>query len=211
MNLILVILIIFILVEIPISIGMGLIFKKINLEFKKGIIPFLNKIELIKHYRLPMYHLILIFIPIIGLYTNYEIYKMICKQTKKEFMYVLELTFFPFIYNIILGLELKEQNEKNIDNYFEDQKNLYQKEPKEKKETKDEYVWKPIKKTKANNVYKASRNKTINKKNKNEEIIDNKKEIEGIKKTKHNTKICPKCGAKMMENAEICFLCGTKF
>lgn len=184
MNLILVILIIFILVEIPISIGMGLIFKKINLEFKKGIIPFLNKIELIKHYRLPMYHLILIFIPIIGLYTNYEIYKMICKQTKKEFMYVLELTFFPFIYNIILGLELKEQNEKNIDNYFEDQKNLYQKEPKEKKETKDEYVWKPIKKTKANNVYKASRNKTINKKNKNEEIIDNKKEIEGIKKNK---------------------------
>ena len=67
MKTLLILLLIFILLEIPISYGMGLIFKKLGLDFKKGIIPFYNKIILIKQYELPQYHLILIFIPLVGL------------------------------------------------------------------------------------------------------------------------------------------------
>lgn len=214
----LIILIFFIIFEIPISLGMGLIFKKMKLDFKKGIIPFYNKIILIKYYRLPQYHLILTFVPLIGLYTNYIINEKMCKQYNKNIVYALQLTFMPFIYNIFLGLELKETKEdESIDNYFEDQKNLYQKT--EKKETepieKDEYVWKPKKINKSTTVYKASRNNlsarvNINKKT-NDQIIDNK--VNDKQKRKNNNeeaKNCPKCGAKMALDAEICFLCGTK-
>lgn len=213
MKIILVLLVLFIIFEVPTCIGMGLIFKNIKLDFKKGIIPFYNKIILIDKYKLPAYHMTLIFIPIIGLYTNYLIYKRICKTYNKEFLYVLELTFFPFVYNIFLGLELKSTTQQS--NYFEDQKEMYnQKETSEEpiKENKDEYIWKPKQTQESDTVYKVSRNNLNSKVNislvKNNEIIDNKKTIN--KKEKANQKICPKCGTKVSENTEICFVCGTK-
>lgn len=212
MKIILVLLILLIIFEIPICIGMGLIFKGIKLDFKKGLIPFYNKIILIDKYKLPAYHMTLTFIPIIGLYTNYLIYKRICKIYDKEFLYVLELTFFPFIYNIFLGLELKSKiTEEN--NYFEDQKQIYnQKETSEETiENDNKYIWQP-KQNESDTVYKVSRNNLNSKVNvalvKNNEIIDNKKIIN--KREKANQKICPKCGTKVSENTEICFVCGTK-
>ena len=209
MQILLVILILFIIFEIPTCIGMGLIFKKIKLEFIKGIIPFYNKIILIKKYGLPQYNLILIFIPLVGLYTNFCIYKKLAKIYNKNIIYVLELTFLPFIFNIFLGLEIKEQEEQ-ISNYFEDQKNLYEKE--EKQDSKDEYIWYPKQKIKSDTIYKASRNKLNAKVNiniqKNDEIIDNKQQIKKIEKS--NTKICPNCGTKVSETREVCFVCGTK-
>ena len=48
MKTLLIVLLMFILLEIPISYGMGLIFKKLGFDLKKGIIPFYNKIILIK-------------------------------------------------------------------------------------------------------------------------------------------------------------------
>lgn len=212
MKLILAMLIIFIIFEIPTCIGMGLIFKKIKLDFKKGLIPFYNKIILIEKYRLPQYHLILIFIPIIGLYTNFCIYKELTKPYKKNIIYILELTLLPFAFNILLGLEIKEQEQEQIENYLDDQKNIYEDDELPKEETKDEYIWFAKPKIKNNTIYKASRNNlnakvNINIKN-NNEIIDNKNKTNNKEKT--NTKICPKCGTKIPENTEICFICGTK-
>ena len=80
MEILLVFLIIFIIFEIPTCLGMGLIFKKKNLDFKKGIIPFYNKIILIKHYKLPQFHMLLTFIPIINMFTNFCIYKKLAEQ-----------------------------------------------------------------------------------------------------------------------------------
>lgn len=199
METVLIILIIFILFEIPTCIGMGLIFQKMNIEFKKGIIPFYNKILLIKKYKLPQYHLILIFIPIIGIYTNYVIYEKICKEYNKDFLYLLELTFFPFVYNIFLGLELKQKEE------------IVENTNKIEPEKKDEYTWQPRARIKSNTVYKATRN-NLNEKvdiqiNKNE-IINNK--ITTNQKEKKDTKPCPNCGTKVSNNAETCFVCGTK-
>lgn len=213
MRIFLIILVLFIIFEIPTCIGMGLIFKKKKLNFKKGIIPFYNKIILINYYKLPQYHLILIFIPIVSIYTNYLIYSKMCKEHNKEFLYILELTFFPFIYNIFLGLELKEKgNYTQVDNYFEDQKNLYETRGEKQEKIEDEYVWYPKKINKSNTVYKASRNKLNARVNinleKNNNIIDNKK-----KKTKineNNTKICPNCGAKISDDTKVCYICGTK-
>lgn len=210
MKILFVIFIIYILFQIPTCYGMGLIFKKMKLDFKKGIIPFYNKIILINYYKLPQYNLILMFIPLIGLYTNYLIYQKICKQFQKEFLYIIQLTLFPFIYNIFLGLEIKPQEE-NINNYFEDQKNMYTKESKKIKETKieDEYIWKPRQIEKNNIVYKASRNNLNSniKLEKNQNIIDNKKET---KKQNENQIICPQCKARMASDAKVCFLCGAK-
>lgn len=214
----LVTLLILLIFQIPTCFGMGLIFKKMKLDFKKGIIPFYNKIILIKYYKLPKYHLILIFIPIVSLYSNYCVYQKMCKQFKKEYIYILQLTFFPFIYNIFLGLELKEPEEREqIDNYFEDQKNLYEK-PGEEKEIKkineDEYIWQPKKIYKSKTIYKASRNNLNAKVNinrtRNNDIIDNKNNNQE-KNKKDDAKTCPKCGALMANDATICFLCGTKF
>lgn len=202
MQLVLVLIIIFIIFEIPTCFGMGLIFKKMNLDPKKGMIPFYNKMILINKYKLPSYHITLIFIPVIGLYTNYCMYSKICKEYNKDKLYVLELTLFPFIFNIFLGLELKQEG---IDN-SEEKKDLNE------KEIKDEYIWYPKQKEKSDTIYKASRNNLNAKVNitiqKNNEIIDNKRQI--IKKEKTNTKICPKCGTKVPETSEICFVCGTK-
>lgn len=210
---------IFLIFQIPTCFGMGLIFKKMKLDFKKGIIPFYNKIILIKYYKLPQYHLILIFIPLVALYSNYYIYQKMCKQFKKEFLYILQLTFFPFIYNIFLGLELKEiEQSEQIDNYFEDQKNLYEKseaseEPNKIKE--DEYIWQPKKIDKNKTIYKASRNNLNAKVNiqrtNSDEIIDNKINNNRPRKKNDNSKLCPKCGALMTKEATVCFLCGTKF
>ncbi|MBP3920296.1 MAG: zinc ribbon domain-containing protein [Bacilli bacterium] len=215
MNLLLVIFVLYIVFEIPICFGMGLIFKKMNLDFNRGIIPFYNKMILIKYYKLPMYHLILIFIPIVGLYTNFVIYSNLCKQCNKNFMYIIELTFFPFVYNIFLGLEMESKGVEAIDNYLEDQKSLYEKGNSDKISVdKDEYVWRPEKKIKSGSVYKATRNNVSAKVNikpkSSNNIIDNKKQIDGVKK-EHDTKVCPKCGAKMSKDASVCFLCGTKF
>lgn len=206
MDPIMILIIVLVIFEIPTCLGMGLIFKKMNLDFNKGIIPFYNKIILINKYKLPAYHLTLIFIPLIGLYTNYVIYSKICKEYNKDFLYVIELTFFPFVYNIFLGMELTqkiEENETNSDN---------QTKIKEKEEKKDEYIWYTKEKIKSDTVYKATRNNlnaTVNiKLNKNDEIIDNKNTT--MKKTKENETKCPNCGSKVSKNADICFVCGTK-
>ena len=205
-----ILLLMFILLEIPISYGMGLIFKKLGLDFKKGIIPFYNKIILIKQYELQQYHLILIFIPFIGLYTNYLIYKKIINKYNMDKSYIMQLTLFPFVYNIFLGAELKQETPKEkIENYFEDQKNIYDIDLPEEEEKKDEYVWHPKKNIKSNVVYKASRNNLNAKVNiENNEIIDNKKNKE---KEINDTKICPNCGAKVKSKANTCYVCGTEF
>jgi hypothetical protein len=205
------IIIIFIIFEIPTCIGMGLIFKKEHMDIKKGIIPFYNKIILIRKYNLPQYYIILIFIPIIGLYANYEIYKKMTEKYNKNIVYVLELTFLPFIYNIFLGLEIKQQEE--IENYFEDQKEIYNLKDRNtsQEKPKDEYIWFPKQKIKSDTVYKASRNSLNAKVNvsikNNEEIINNNKN----KQTREtNKKICPNCGNKISANAEVCYICGNK-
>ena len=159
---------------------------------------------------MPKYHLILIFIPIIGLYTNYCIYSIIAKKYNKNIIDILELTFLPFIFNIFLGLEMK-QKEENIDNYFEDQKSLYTQSEEKKEEPKNEYIWYSKPKQKNNTIYKASRNSLnakVNIKTKdNNEIIDNKKQE---KKESENIKLCPNCGTKLSENTQVCYVCGTK-
>lgn len=210
MRLILVFLIIYIIFEIPISIGMGLIFKKLKLDCKKGLIPIYNRLILIKYYKLPKYHLALAFIPLIFLYTNYLINEKLTKQFNKDLLYIIKLTLLPFIYNIFFALEIEEPQQENIDNYFEDQKNIYKKEDVKKEEVKDEYIWQPKKIEKSNTVYKATRNNISAKvnieKTNNTDIIDNKKD----KKLKQDIIECPKCHAKLKEDVEICFLCGTK-
>ena len=212
MQILLIILVIYILLEIPTCFGMGLIFKKINLDFKKGIIPFYNKIILINKYKLPQYHLILIFLPLIGIYSNYVIYDKLCKTYNKDSSYVLQLTLFPFVFNIFLGIELQQQKEKEqINNYFEDQKNIYDIDLPDEEEKKDEYIWYPKQKIKNDTVYKASRNNLNAKVNlnmkKTNEIIDNKKQLQN---KKNYTKICPKCGTKIPSDIEVCYVCGTK-
>lgn len=208
MKTLLIILLLFVLLEIPTSYGMGLIFKKLGLEQKKGLIPFYNKIILIKQYNLPQYHLILIFIPVIGLYTNYIIYKRIIKNHELDNSYIMQLTLFPFVFNIFLGTELKQEE---IKENTEKEKNIEEIEE-DKEETKDEYVWHPKKSMKSDVVYKASRNKlnakvNINIEN-NDEIIDNKKNKK--EKEIENPKICPNCGAKNKSKSDTCYICGTK-
>ena len=198
-----VIIILYLLLLIIEQIGWGLIFKKMGFHFYEGIIPFYNKIKLMNYYKIPEYNIVLVFIPIVDIIIKYLIYKNICKQYHKEKLYVIELTFFPFIYNFFLAFEIKSDK---TDNYFEDQKNIY--EMKEKNEIqKDEYVWHPKKENVYNGIYKATRN-NINTKitlEKNNDIIDKK-----IIKEKKNTKVCPNCGAKIGIKEEVCYICGTK-
>ena len=196
--------ILFIIFEILSCLGMGLIFKKMNLGFIKGIIPFYNKLILIKKYTLPPFHFLLVFIPLISIYTSYKIYKKICEQYNKDSFYAVELAIFPFVYNFFLGLELpqEKQEEKEIKNEETEE------EPKKIEE--DIYTWHPKEMLKSNTVYKASRNnfggKVNIKLNDNNEIIDNKKPS---KKQKENKKECPNCSAKINESAKTCTVCGT--
>ena len=213
MKILLIFLILFMLFEIPTCLGMGLIFKKKNLEFKKGIIPFYNKIILIKYYKLPQYHMLLIFIPVINIFTNFCIYKKLAEQYKKGFIDILELTFFPFVFNIFLGLEINQETEEQKDDFFENQNELYNKNETEEEinNQKEEYNWFPKQKIKSDTVYKASRNSLNAKVNinikSNNEIIDNK---DINQKENSNLKTCPKCGTKIQKDAETCFICGTK-
>lgn len=196
--------ILFIIFEILSCLGMGLIFKKMGLGFIKGIIPFYNKLILIKKYTLPPFHFLLVFIPLISIYTSYKIYKKICEQYNKDSFYAVELAIFPFVYNFFLGLELpqEKQEEKEIKNEETEE------EPKKIEE--DIYTWHPKEMLKSNTVYKASRNnfggKVNIKLNNNNEIIDNKKPS---KKQKENKKECPNCSAKINESAKTCPVCGT--
>ena len=177
--------------------GMGLIFKKMNLGFINGIIPFYNKIILINKYTIPPYHFILIFIPIANIYTNYKIYKKICEEKNKDKLYVIELTLFPFVYNFFLAAELEQEKPKKF---------IKPKESKKETETKeDEYTWHPKEKFKNNNVYKATRNDLNTSINIDNTIIEDKK----IKMTKENEKRCPNCNAKVSQDAEVCQVCGT--
>lgn len=190
------ILLLILLIEIPTCIGMGLIFKKMNLEFLKGLIPIYNKIILINKFKLPQYNIILVFIPIISIYSSFLIYKKICDKYKKDTLYVIELTFFPFIFNIFLGLEMTEPDEKEI---------IVKEEKKE-----DEYIW-GIPREKNQTIYKVTRNNQLEniniKLNKDNEIIEDDKTT---KKTKKNRKECPNCKSKIPENLEVCPVCGTK-
>ena len=135
-----------VLFELPICFGMGLIFKKMGLEFKYGVIPFYNKIILIKRYKLPQYHLIFIFIPLLFIYTNFLINKGLVKENNRNSFDVLKLTFLPFIFNILFALDL---NEKSVETEKVDSK----------EKVVDDYYWYPKQKIKSDTVYKASRNK----------------------------------------------------
>lgn len=201
MNIVVILFIIFVILS---CIGMGLIFQKMNLGFVKGIIPFYNKLTLIKKYTLPPFHFLLVFIPGIWIYTSYAIYKKICEQYNKDSFYAVELAIFPFVYNFFLGLELpqEKQEEKEIQN------EEIEEEPKKVEE--DIYTWHPKEMLKSNTVYKAARNnlggKVNIKVNDNSEIIDEKRKI---KKQKENKKECPNCSAKINESAKTCPVCGT--
>lgn len=205
-----VLIVLYLIFLIPTQIGWGLIFKKIGFDFYKGIIPFYNKIVLINKYQIPQYNIIFVFVPILSIYSDYLIYSKMCKRYNKEFLYVIELTLFPFVYNFFFAFEIKEQISDKVDNYFEDQKNIYDVKGEEVKTVKDEYVWHPKKINKYNGVYKATRNNLNARVNinieKNNEIIDNKK----VKEKNTNTKVCPNCGAKIDVNTQICYICGTK-
>lgn len=196
--------ILFIIFEILSCLGMGLIFKKMNLGFIKGIIPFYNKLILIKKYTLPPFHFLLIFIPLISIYTSYKIYKKICEQYNKDSFYAVELTIFPFVYNFFLGLELPQEKKEDPKQEIEEITE------KTKEEQEDIYTWHPKEILKTNTVYKASRNnfggKVNIKINENDGIIDEKKII---KKQKENKKECPNCGSKINETAKTCPVCGT--
>ena len=193
----------FILFVILSCLGMGMIFKKMNLGFVNGIIPFHNKLILIKKYTLPPFHFLLVFIPGIWIYTNYAIYKKICEQYNKDNFYAVELAIFPFVYNFFLGTELPQEEKKE---------EIEQEEPEEepKKVEEDIYTWHPKEMLKSNTVYKAARNnfggKVNVKINENNEIIDEKKKV---KKQKENKKECPNCSAKINESAKTCPVCGT--
>ena len=195
--------ILFIIFEILSCLGMGLIFKKMNLGFIKGIIPFYNKLILIKKYTLPPFHFLLVFIPLISIYTSYKIYKKICEQYNKDSFYAVELAIFPFVYNFFLGLELPQEKQ-------EEKKEIQEETEEPKKIEEDIYTWHPKEMLKSNTVYKASRNnfggKVNIKLNDNNEIIDNKKPS---KKQKENKKECPNCSAKINESAKTCPVCGT--
>lgn len=212
MDAIYVLILLYLLFLIPEQIGWGLIFKKMGLSFNDGIIPFYNKIKLINKYKLPQFNIAIVFIPLLNIYTNYIIYKKICKQYHKEKLYVVELTFFPFIYNFFLAFEIKKTQTRN--EYLEDQKSLYETKEEKKVIPQDEYIWHPKKENIYTGVYKATRNKLNtkiileeNKKEKKDtEIINNKKE----KKLKIETKECPNCNSKLDINEEICHICGKK-
>jgi hypothetical protein len=216
MNTILIFLLLFIILEIPISYGWGLIFKKLGLEFNKGIIPFYNKIILINEFKMPQYHLILIFIPVVGMYTNYLIYTKLVRNNKMDDSYIVQLTFFPFVYNIFLGVELKQKTPRTpnqkVENYFEDQKNIYDIDLPDEEPKQDEYVWHPKKNIKSNTVYKAERNKLnakVNiKQSETNEIIDTKRSKKSTEE--ETTKTCINCGAKLKSTEEVCHICGTK-
>ena len=204
MDIFIVLIIIF---EIISCLGMGLIFKKMGLGFIKGIIPFYNKIILVKKYTLPPYHFIFVFIPVVFIYTNYKIYKKICEQYNKDSFYAIELTLFPFVYNFFLAAELPQ--EKPV--VKEEIKKEESEETKEDtEEQEDIYTWHPKEILKNNTVYKASRNnfggKVNIKINENDGIIDEKKIT---RKQKENKKECPNCGAKINESAKTCPVCGT--
>lgn len=175
---------------------MGLIFKNTGMDLKKGLIPIYNKILLIKKYRLPQYNLILIFIPLISLYPSYIIYKKMCEIHKKDNLYVIELTLFPFIFNLFLGLELK----------FSDVE-----KPIKQKTEEIEYTWHP-KETKNPTVYKVTRNNKLDNLNvklyKENEIIEDLSKKEEYKKK--NRKECINCKSRIPEQAEVCPVCGTK-
>ena len=179
----------FIIFVILSCLGMGIIFKKMNLGFTKGIIPFYNKLILIKKYTLPPFHFLFVFIPGIWIYTSYAIYKRICEQYNKDSFYAVELAIFPFVYNFFLGVELPQEQPKEEP----------EEEPKEepKKVEEDIYTWHPKEILKSNTVYKAARNNLGGKVNikmsENNEIIDEKKKV---KKQKENKKECPNCSAK---------------
>lgn len=196
--------ILFVIFEILSCLGMGLIFKKMNLGFIKGIIPFYNKLILIRKYTIPPFHFLLIFIPFISIYTSYKIYKKICEQYKKDSFYAVELALFPFVYNFFLGMELPQEKPKEK----EISKEKIEEEPKKVEE--DIYTWHPKETLKSNTVYKAARNnfggKVNIKINGNDEIIDEKKKI---RKQKENKKECPNCSAKINDSAKTCPVCGT--
>ena len=181
-------------------VGMGLIFKKINLGFIKGIIPFYNKIVLIGRYSLPPFHLIFIFIPILSIYTNYKIYKRLCDEFKKDSLYVIELTMFPFVYNFFLGFELEQQKQ---------EENIKEEEEEKQEYDASEYTWQPKQSLKSDTVYKATRNNFAGKVSikKDNEIIDGKKSSK--KNNNSNKKQCPNCDAKVSESAKVCPVCGT--
>ena len=191
------IILLILIIEIPTCIGMGLIFKKMHLDFFKGLIPIYNKIILINKFKLPQYNIILVFIPIISIYSSFIIYKKICEIYKKDTLYVIELTIFPFIFNIFLGLEIAENYEEEI---------VENKE----KTTEDEYVW-GMPKEKSQTIYKVSRENQVRnvniKFNKTSEIIEDNKSEKQLKK---NKKECPNCSSKIPLNAEICPVCGEK-
>lgn len=194
----------FIIFAILSCLGMGLIFKKMNLGFTKGIIPFYNKLILIKKYTLPPFHFLLVFIPGIWIYTNYAIYKKICEQYNKDAFYAVELAIFPFVYNFFLGTELPQ--EKIEEKEIEDE----EMHEETKKPEEDIYTWHPKEMLKSNTVYKASRNnfggKVNIKMNENDGIIDERKIT---RKQKENKKECPNCSAKINESAKTCPVCGT--
>ncbi len=179
-------------------IGMGLIFKKLNLGFVKGIIPFYNKIVLINRYSLPPFHLIFVFIPLVCIYTNYKIYKRLCSEFNKDSLYVIELTMFPFVYNFFLGFELEQRKQEVVESNNDE----------EKKEEYDasEYTWQPKQVLKSNTVYKASRNNFSGSINKSDEIIESKK-LE--KKDSVGKKQCSNCGAKVSDSSKVCPVCGS--
>lgn len=199
---------VFVIIVAVLLYSLAKVFKKSSVKERYAYIPFYNIYELLGICGVSKVHLILLFVPIVNLYSWYLISASLseCFNKNKNFTYLM--FFLPFIGIPILGLT-KEKfvgiNNKRVNGIFIEELKKVEVETVEKSEVLH-------RNTQIGMGQSTSPNLNMNNEQKIQPAGELKADLNILNQNKKQEEFveCPNCHNKVKESADTCFYCGYK-
>ena len=200
---------VFLIVYVAVKLSLAVLLKRAKEDAWRAYIPVYTTLVLVDLLRMDRKYFYFSLIPIINLYFLNKIIKELLKgfalNPDDSIWYVI----FP-MYNFPKLAFMKPHfvlNEYDLTEAFMETQNALYEKP-NNQETQTEQNGEVTDSVFTNNLLEPDRSQTTYIKPEKEEPKEEAPAINPVKSGE--PKVCPKCGAKLAPNAEVCFLCGTK-
>ena len=211
------ILIIFLIVFITVKISLAYIFKSAKIPSWKAFIPFYNRLVLTDKLDLKRSVFFMTLIPFVNLYYYYIIIEKLLEAynlNSKEAIYFILIPMYKFPELVFKRPSFMLHMYDNTEAFINNEKTLYEKEsivePSQENSLEGQ--------NEMPNLYAADTvfsNSSLEPDEKKETIIEAKEEtkeetVNPINIASDKQQVCPNCGTKLEQSAQVCFFCGAK-
>lgn len=218
-------LIIALLISIIFLISNYILYKKAHKKGWEALIPIYNTIVMIQIAQLPIWYIVLFFIPFANIYAMFKIYIEIAHKFGKSTGFGVLMVFFPFIYFPILAFG-KTQYQGSLSSTIEYNSSITPNNNQSANLEQDNVIsslqvnesitmndnFASVSEDQSDVIVDTLETSTIDpviQETSNIVFVDDT--LEENSNVQANKKFCPKCGNQVDQNDAICFMCGNKF